>query len=182
MRIGEWRRQFHRFVGLLEDDLEIQEILEFLRSLLEGERPEALSTGLLVRSGELFGVGNEIGLHGAILPQGGVSGTPRRLTRRAQLSLRSPAERSEGSLPGRPACGRESGPCSLTGSAPFFFQAATRALSGVYLLSLTNVLGVDLASAIESKMAKDRSKYPTDHYRGRFRIEEERPGDSRSPT
>ena len=53
---------------------------------------------------------------------------------------------------------------------------------GVYLLSLTNVLGVDLASAIESKMAKNRSKYPADRYRGRFRIEEERSGDSRSPT
>jgi NTP pyrophosphatase (non-canonical NTP hydrolase) len=42
---------------------------------------------------------------------------------------------------------------------------------GIYLLSLTNALGVDLASAIEAKMTKNRCKYPADRYRGRFRVD-----------
>ncbi len=38
-----------------------------------------------------------------------------------------------------------------------------------FLLSLCNVLRIDLASAIERKMAKNESKYPADQFRGRFR-------------
>lgn len=49
---------------------------------------------------------------------------------------------------------------------------------GWYLLSLANALDVDLASAMEAKMEKNRAKYPAESYRGRFRIEE--PGDSGS--
>ena len=35
-----------------------------------------------------------------------------------------------------------------------------------YLLALANVLNVDLASAVEEKMARNRAKYPADQYRG----------------
>ncbi|MBN1441787.1 MAG: nucleotide pyrophosphohydrolase [Planctomycetes bacterium] len=40
-----------------------------------------------------------------------------------------------------------------------------------YLLSLANALGIDLASAMEAKMAKNRAKYPPESYRGRFRLD-----------
>ncbi len=37
-----------------------------------------------------------------------------------------------------------------------------------YLLALANELGLDLAGALESKMAKNAQKYPAEEYRGRF--------------
>ena len=38
----------------------------------------------------------------------------------------------------------------------------------IYCLSLCNVLGVDLASAVDSKIEKNVSKYPRELYRGRY--------------
>jgi len=37
-----------------------------------------------------------------------------------------------------------------------------------YLLAMANELGVDLAAALEAKMAKNAAKYPVEKYRGRF--------------
>lgn len=37
-----------------------------------------------------------------------------------------------------------------------------------YLLAMANELGVDLAAALEAKMAKNAAKYPVETYRGRF--------------
>ena len=37
-----------------------------------------------------------------------------------------------------------------------------------YLLNLSNVLGIDLSSALEAKMVKNALKYPADKYRGRY--------------
>jgi NTP pyrophosphatase (non-canonical NTP hydrolase) len=37
-----------------------------------------------------------------------------------------------------------------------------------YLLALTNVLNVDLAAAVEEKMARNRAKYPAEQYHGRY--------------
>ncbi|MBN1912561.1 MAG: nucleotide pyrophosphohydrolase [Pirellulales bacterium] len=37
-----------------------------------------------------------------------------------------------------------------------------------YALAMANELGFDLSSAVESKMAKNESKYPADEYRGRY--------------
>jgi len=44
-----------------------------------------------------------------------------------------------------------------------------------YALSLANALGIDLATAIRRKIAKNEQKYPADEYRGRFGPED--PGD-----
>src|SRR5689334_808976 len=49
-----------------------------------------------------------------------------------------------------------------------------------YLLSLSNVLGIDLSEAIVAKLAKNARKYPAHKYRGRFRLEEEVTGRARS--
>lgn len=38
-----------------------------------------------------------------------------------------------------------------------------------YLLAMGNVLNIDLASALECKVAKNAIKYPVKRYRGRFR-------------
>ena len=38
-----------------------------------------------------------------------------------------------------------------------------------YLLAMSNVLEIDLASALERKVAKNAVKYPVNRYRGRFR-------------
>jgi len=38
-----------------------------------------------------------------------------------------------------------------------------------FVLSLANVLGIDLSSAIERKMVKNATKYPADEFQGRFR-------------
>ncbi|HEY9069286.1 MAG TPA: nucleotide pyrophosphohydrolase [Candidatus Ozemobacteraceae bacterium] len=35
-----------------------------------------------------------------------------------------------------------------------------------YLLSLSNILGIDLAAALQQKMGKNRRKYPADRFRG----------------
>jgi len=37
-----------------------------------------------------------------------------------------------------------------------------------YLLAMANELGVDLAAALEAKMAKNAAKYPVEKYRGCF--------------
>ena len=37
-----------------------------------------------------------------------------------------------------------------------------------YGLALANVLGIDLAEALEAKMVKNGEKYPVQQYRGRF--------------
>jgi len=39
-----------------------------------------------------------------------------------------------------------------------------------YLLTLSNVLGIDLSDAILAKIAKNAIKYPVEKYRGRFEI------------
>jgi len=40
-----------------------------------------------------------------------------------------------------------------------------------YVLSFANALGIDLSSAVESKLAKNAEKYPADRFRGKFRAE-----------
>lgn len=42
----------------------------------------------------------------------------------------------------------------------------------VYLLNLSNTLGVDLSQAIRDKLVKNALKYPADKYRGRYRAED----------
>jgi NTP pyrophosphatase (non-canonical NTP hydrolase) len=37
-----------------------------------------------------------------------------------------------------------------------------------YLLAMANELGLDLAAALEAKMAKNEQKYPAEQYRGLF--------------
>lgn len=37
-----------------------------------------------------------------------------------------------------------------------------------YALAMTNELGIDLSTAIRSKMAKNELKYPAEEYRGRY--------------
>ena len=37
-----------------------------------------------------------------------------------------------------------------------------------YVLSLANVLGIDLSGAVLDKIAKNARKYPTDKFRGRY--------------
>lgn len=41
-----------------------------------------------------------------------------------------------------------------------------------YLIALTNVLEIDLAEAIEAKMALNRKKYPAERFQGRYKIDE----------
>ncbi len=43
-----------------------------------------------------------------------------------------------------------------------------------YVLALTNVLGLDLASAVEDKMRKNAEKYPAEEFRGKYYKPEER--------
>jgi NTP pyrophosphatase (non-canonical NTP hydrolase) len=45
----------------------------------------------------------------------------------------------------------------------------------VYLLNLSNNLGLDLSEAIRNKLAKNALKYPVAKYRGRYRAEDEKP-------
>jgi len=40
----------------------------------------------------------------------------------------------------------------------------------IYLMFLSNDLGIDLPAAIESKLAKNEKKYPASEYRGRFSL------------
>jgi NTP pyrophosphatase (non-canonical NTP hydrolase) len=44
-----------------------------------------------------------------------------------------------------------------------------------YLLALANELELDLSAALESKMIKNRLKYPVTEFRGRFGTEDPRP-------
>ena len=44
-----------------------------------------------------------------------------------------------------------------------------------YALAMANELGIDVASAVENKMAKNVRKYPADQYRGRFGDKDKRP-------
>lgn len=41
----------------------------------------------------------------------------------------------------------------------------------VYLLNLSNNLGIDLSQAIMNKLAKNASKYPVEKYRGRYKAD-----------
>jgi NTP pyrophosphatase (non-canonical NTP hydrolase) len=47
-----------------------------------------------------------------------------------------------------------------------------------YLLALSNTLGIDLSEAILAKLAKNAVKYPADRYRGRYRLEDQPPGEA----
>lgn len=40
----------------------------------------------------------------------------------------------------------------------------------IYLMFLSNDLGIDLSAAIASKLAKNEKKYPSSEYRGRFSL------------
>lgn len=42
----------------------------------------------------------------------------------------------------------------------------------VYLLNLSNTLGIDLSDAILGKLAKNALKYPAEQYRGRYTVKE----------
>jgi len=44
-----------------------------------------------------------------------------------------------------------------------------------YLLAMANELGLDLAAAMEGKMAKNAKKYPAEAYRGRYGPEDPNP-------
>lgn len=43
-----------------------------------------------------------------------------------------------------------------------------------YTLAMANTLGIDLATILRDKMAKNDKKYPADEYRGRFGPEDEK--------
>ena len=42
-----------------------------------------------------------------------------------------------------------------------------------YLLAIANELDIDLSTTLREKMVKNRQKYPTDEYRGRYGPEDE---------
>lgn len=44
-----------------------------------------------------------------------------------------------------------------------------------YCLALANSLGIDISSAIQDKMARNRQKYPVEEFRGRFGRDDPRP-------
>lgn len=44
-----------------------------------------------------------------------------------------------------------------------------------YLLALANELKIDLSSALEAKMVKNRQKYPVKDFKGRFGVNDQRP-------
>ena len=44
-----------------------------------------------------------------------------------------------------------------------------------YLLALANEIDLDLSAALESKMVKNRLKYPVPEFRGRFGADDPRP-------
>jgi NTP pyrophosphatase (non-canonical NTP hydrolase) len=44
-----------------------------------------------------------------------------------------------------------------------------------YALAMANELGLDLASALAAKMAKNAEKYPAEQYRGRFGPDDPQP-------
>jgi dCTP diphosphatase len=41
-----------------------------------------------------------------------------------------------------------------------------------YLLALSNMLGIDLSTAIRAKLVKNAAKYPVEKVRGKYRVEE----------
>lgn len=43
-----------------------------------------------------------------------------------------------------------------------------------YALAMANELGLDLATTIRGKMVKNAKKYPTDEFRGRYGLDDER--------
>lgn len=47
----------------------------------------------------------------------------------------------------------------------------------VYLLNLSNNLGIDLSEAVVRKLAKNAIKYPVEQYRGRYRAGDSVPGE-----
>jgi NTP pyrophosphatase (non-canonical NTP hydrolase) len=49
-----------------------------------------------------------------------------------------------------------------------------------YVLAMANALGLDLATALRDKMAKNDQKYPALEYRGRFGPEDPGPGYGRN--
>ena len=53
---------------------------------------------------------------------------------------------------------------------PRFRKAVGEEMADVlmYLMSLANAVGVDVASAVESKMAGNRRKYPPEQFRGHY--------------
>ena len=48
-----------------------------------------------------------------------------------------------------------------------------------YSLAMANQLGLDLSTAVRSKMAKNEAKYPAEAYRGRYGPEDRRQGGNR---
>ena len=47
-----------------------------------------------------------------------------------------------------------------------------------YLLAMANRLDMDLSTALENKMVKNRQKYPSEEYRGRFGPDDPRGADA----
>lgn len=43
-----------------------------------------------------------------------------------------------------------------------------------YLLAIANEMNIDLAASVEAKMVKNRAKYPSEHFRGRFGPQDKR--------
>ena len=39
-----------------------------------------------------------------------------------------------------------------------------------YLLNMSNVLGIDLSTALQAKMVKNAQKYPAEKYKGKFQV------------
>lgn len=60
-------------------------------------------------------------------------------------------------------------PSRAIGSDPARLQAVGEEMADVacYLLTMSNVLGIDLSEAILAKIAKNALKYPAEQYRGR---------------
>ena len=45
----------------------------------------------------------------------------------------------------------------------------------LYLLALSNTLGIDLSEAITAKLARTALKYPVERVRGRYKLEDDSP-------
>ncbi len=50
-----------------------------------------------------------------------------------------------------------------------------------YCLAMSNALAIDISSAIQIKMVKNREKYPASEFRGRFGYDDPRPPSSADP-
>jgi len=69
------------------------------------------------------------------------------------------------------------GPASrAVGQRPEKLAAVAEELADVlcYALALANELGIDVATAMRDKMAKNEQKYPAEEFRGRYGEEDER--------